>query len=55
MDNAGVIFFPLICGELQNALPPQGPENGGEINYFPPRVSKMGGEIVSKKSAPAAG
>ena len=65
----GSIQFSLngIKGKLRGISPPhdggkqlflfspQGPENGGEIKFSPPRVRKMGGKNLQNFSAPAAG
>ena len=51
----GYLFSPHYGGKQLFLFSPQGPENGGKIKFFPPRVRNMGGKNLQKKSAPAVG
>ena len=42
------IFFPHDGGKQLFLFSPQGPENGGKIKFFPPRVRNMGGKTSKK-------
>ena len=54
MALSGVIFPPHMRGTPKRTSPPGSREWGGN-KLFPPQGLENGGEIVSKKSAPAAG
>ena len=42
--SQGYLFSSHYGGKQLFLFSPQGPENGGEIKFFPPRVRNVGGK-----------